>query len=65
MNDDLIAWVPLDEDGEMHRLVPYEKLSMEIALYWQCLTEFLQAELAEEHDLIVPELSTFCTYVEK
>ncbi|XP_014086147.2 condensin complex subunit 3 [Bactrocera oleae] len=63
--DDLIACVPLDEDGEMHRLVPYEKLSMEIALYWQCLTEFLQAELAEEHDLIVPELSTFCTYVEK
>ncbi|XP_011181583.2 condensin complex subunit 3 isoform X2 [Zeugodacus cucurbitae] len=62
--NDLIACVPLDEDGEMHRLVPYEKLSMEIALYWQSLTEFLQTELAEEHDLIVPELSTFCTYVE-
>uniref|UniRef100_W8B3V5 Condensin complex subunit 3 n=1 Tax=Ceratitis capitata TaxID=7213 RepID=W8B3V5_CERCA len=63
--EDLLACVPLEEDGEMHRCVPYEKLSMEIALYWQCLTEFLQAEMAEEFDVIVPELSTFCTYVEK
>ncbi|XP_036332520.1 condensin complex subunit 3 [Rhagoletis pomonella] len=63
--EDLLACVPLEEEGEMHRCVPHEKLSMEIALYWQCLTEFLQSEMAEEFDLIVPELSTFCTYVEK
>ncbi|XP_053966017.1 condensin complex subunit 3 [Anastrepha ludens] len=63
--EDLLACVPLEKDGETHSCVPYEKLSMEIALYWQCLTEFLQAELAEEFDLIVPELSAFCIYVEK
>lgn len=37
---------------------------MEMTLYWQCLVEYFQADMAEELDLILPELSTFCAYVE-
>lgn len=40
------------------------KLNLETAFYWQCLAEYLQNEMAEELDYIIPELSTFCAYVE-
>ena len=40
------------------------KLNLETAFYWQCLAEYLQNEGAEELDFIIPELSTFCAYIE-
>lgn len=35
-----------------------------MSFYWQCLTEYLQNEMAEELDQVIPELSIFCAYVE-
>lgn len=35
-----------------------------MSFYWQCLTEYLQNEMAEELDQVIPELSIFCSYVE-
>ena len=46
------------------KLIPLEKLTSESVLYWRCLVEFLKNEnLTEEMDLILPELSFFCTYI--
>uniref|UniRef100_A0A1A9WZL3 Nuclear condensin complex subunit 3 C-terminal domain-containing protein n=1 Tax=Glossina brevipalpis TaxID=37001 RepID=A0A1A9WZL3_9MUSC len=60
----LASYLALETEGDFYRCVPYEKLTMETALYWQCLTKYFQSEMAEQLDLILPELSTFCAYVE-
>lgn len=54
----------LEEEGDYYRCVPFDRLNLEMAFYWQCLTEYLQNEMAEELDQVIPELSTFCSYVE-
>ncbi|KAL7738641.1 hypothetical protein ACLKA6_006932 [Drosophila palustris] len=64
-NQDLIAQLPLSEDCELHRCVPHEKLTVELLLYWQCLSSYLQQSMADEFELILPELSVFCDYVKK
>ncbi|KAI8114901.1 hypothetical protein FF38_05342 [Lucilia cuprina] len=61
---DIVACLCLEEDGDYYRCIPIERLSLEMAFYWQCLTEYLQNEMAEELDQIVPELTIFCSYVE-
>uniref|UniRef100_A0A1B0GBP7 Nuclear condensin complex subunit 3 C-terminal domain-containing protein n=1 Tax=Glossina morsitans morsitans TaxID=37546 RepID=A0A1B0GBP7_GLOMM len=63
-NADLVSCLVLETEGDFYRCVPHEKLTMEMTLYWQCLVEYFQADMAEELDLILPELSTFCAYVE-
>lgn len=63
-NADIVACLELEEEGEYYRCVPYESLTLEMAFYWQCLTEYLQSEMAEELDQVIPELSVFCAYVE-
>ncbi|KAL9918081.1 condensin complex subunit 3-like [Glossina fuscipes fuscipes] len=63
-NADLVSYLVLETEGNFYRCVPHEKLTMEMALYWQCLVEYFQADMVEELDLILPELSIFCAYVE-
>ncbi|XP_075166347.1 chromosome associated protein G [Haematobia irritans] len=62
--EDIIACLPLETENTFYRCVPHAKLNIELSFYWQCLIEYLQTEMAEELDLIIPELSVFCSYVE-
>ncbi|XP_030372995.1 condensin complex subunit 3 [Scaptodrosophila lebanonensis] len=64
-NAELLAQLPLSEDCELHRCVPHEELTVELVLYWQCLSGYLQRTHADECDQVLPELSVFCAYVEK
>ncbi|XP_055916686.1 condensin complex subunit 3 isoform X2 [Eupeodes corollae] len=63
--EDLVNCVPLEEDGEFHKCIPHDKLSIEVTLYWQCLIEHLSNTMDDELESIIPELSTFCSYVLK
>ena len=60
----MLACLPLEEEGEFHRCVPHDRLTLEVAIYWQGLSAFLQDEMAEEFDFVLPELTTFCGYVQ-
>ncbi|XP_017031434.1 condensin complex subunit 3 [Drosophila kikkawai] len=62
--DQLTALLPLSDDCELHRCIPHDLLTVELLLYWQCLSEFLETQ-ADETDPVLPELSVFCSYVEK
>ncbi|KAH8279370.1 hypothetical protein KR026_008207 [Drosophila bipectinata] len=62
--DQLVALLPLSDDCELHRCIPHESLNVELLLYWQCLSDYLET-VPQETDPVLPELSVFCTYVEK
>ncbi|XP_058983219.1 condensin complex subunit 3 isoform X2 [Musca domestica] len=62
--EELVVCLPLETEGEFYRCVPHDNLNIETAFYWQCLTEHLYNEMAEEIDLIIPELSVFCSYID-
>lgn len=62
--EEIVACLPLETEDTFYRCVPHDKLNIETAFYWHCLTEHLQNEMAEELDLVIPELSVFCSYVE-
>jgi len=51
------------------KLIPFDKLTAETAMYWRVLAEFLAEQTApgaEEYlEMILPELSPFCQYVRK
>merc|ERR1719186_225118 len=51
------------------KLIPYEKLTPETAMYWRVLAEFFAEQNgpgAEEYlEMILPELSPFCQYVRR
>ncbi|XP_037713244.1 condensin complex subunit 3 [Drosophila subpulchrella] len=60
----LIEQLPLSDDCELHRCIPHELLTVELLLYWQCLSEYLETE-APETESVLPELSVFCNYMDK
>ncbi|XP_033250695.1 condensin complex subunit 3-like [Drosophila miranda] len=60
-----MAQLPLGDDCELHRCVPLECLNVKLLLYWQCLGDYLESTQADESDQVLPELSVFCTYVNK
>lgn len=64
-HSDLLAQLPLTEDCELHCCVPPESLTVELVLYWQCLSGYFQKIQADEFELVLPELSIFCDYVKK
>ncbi|XP_030558597.1 condensin complex subunit 3 [Drosophila novamexicana] len=64
-NSELLAQLPLTEDCDLHRCVPHEALTVELVLYWQCLSGYLQQTQADEFEQVLPELSVFCDYVKK
>ena len=51
------------------KLIPFDKLTAETAMYWRVLAEYLAEQTApgaEEYlEMILPELSPFCQYVRK
>ncbi|XP_017125626.2 condensin complex subunit 3 isoform X1 [Drosophila elegans] len=60
----LVDQLPLSDDCELHRCIPHELLTVELLIYWQCLSEFLETE-QPEMESVLPELSVFCNYVDK
>ncbi|XP_054016614.1 condensin complex subunit 3-like [Hylaeus anthracinus] len=57
----LIEQLPINKET---KLIPLDKLTTENVLYWRCLLKYLyQNEYTEELEQVVPELSTFCTYI--
>ncbi|XP_017001776.3 condensin complex subunit 3 [Drosophila takahashii] len=60
----LIEQLPLSDDCELHRCIPHESLTVELLMYWQCLSEYLETE-APESEPVLPELSVFCNYMDK
>ena len=54
---------------DTNKLIPYEKLTAETAMYWRVLVDFLAEQNgagAEEYlESILPELTPFCQYVRK
>ncbi|ALC40799.1 Cap-G [Drosophila busckii] len=62
---ELLELLPLSEDCELHRCIPQEALTVELVLYWQVLSEYLQEQQADEFELVLPELSVFCDYIKK
>ncbi|QQP35083.1 NonSMC condensin I complex_ subunit G putorius, partial [Caligus rogercresseyi] len=62
-NAQLLQKFSFFEDGG-GRLIPVEKISLEIVVYWRNLLKKFHADGDEDHvELIVPELSVFCKYV--
>ncbi|XP_031353085.1 uncharacterized protein LOC116178001 isoform X4 [Photinus pyralis] len=59
----LLEHLPIDEN----KLIPIERLSSETALFWCILAGFLrESDDNEEHlSEIMPELTHFCTFIEK
>jgi hypothetical protein len=50
------------------KMIPLEKLTSENALYWRCLAQYLHAEgaeMEEELDKIIPNLTPFCQYIRR
>lgn len=57
----LLEQLPIDKDT---RLIPLTNISNENVLYWKCVIKHFQSlSCMEELELIIPELSGFCTYI--
>lgn len=63
---DLIEALPLADTDDFEKCVPFEKLTVEMAVYWLSLVEYLQ-QTPDDDDRIqdaICELSAFCNYVD-
>ncbi|XP_003705431.1 chromosome associated protein G [Megachile rotundata] len=57
----LIEQLPIDKET---KLIPIDNLVSENVLYWKCLVNYFHKDSrTEELESILPELSTFCTYI--
>lgn len=68
--EELIKALPLTAEGEIEKCIPFSELSVEMAVYWLSLIEFLQEVNFESDDEdrlqdAICELSTFCDYLTK
>lgn len=63
----LISALPLETEGEQAKCISLNKLTVETSLYWLALIEYLgkDEEKSEDLDFILPELTSFCSYVTK
>ncbi|XP_059615523.1 condensin complex subunit 3 [Phlebotomus argentipes] len=57
--------VTTTDNQEFPRCVPIKKLSVEVAVYWEAAVDYLQQNDFDELNVILPELTVFCQYVEK
>lgn len=57
---DAMTMLGMREDD---KTVPLENLTIETAVCWQALLEFLQKTESDELDSLMVDLSTFCSYI--
>lgn len=69
--DELLGQLPLTNNGDFVKCIPFEKLTVELVVYWLSLVEYIQETDAngdEEDDQlqnVICELTTFCEYLTK
>lgn len=60
--DTFFEYLPLDDD----KVIPVEKLSTELALFWSILVNFFRKSDNDEYLVkVIPEMTPFCGYIEK
>lgn len=64
--DILLAQLPL-QGSEGERLIPVEKLTVENAIYWRSLIDYVKntEALEQRHTDVISDLGTFCDYIKK
>lgn len=79
--DELIKALPIASSGVFDKFIPFDQLTIESAVYWRSLIEYLQNndisrkendydddendETVDRVNEIIGELSTFCDYLAK
>lgn len=69
--DELLSQLPLSNTGDYTKCIPFEKLTVEMVVYWLSMVEYIQETDANEEDedeqllQVICELSTFCEYLTK
>lgn len=67
--EDLIDTLSLDvEENSPHlKCIPFDKLTIESSMLWCSLIAFFQQDERKSDylEMVIPELSIFCSYVEK
>lgn len=63
--DEFVEALPLKANGEFEKCIPFDKLTVDVAVYWLALVEYLHDNNDEEDALqdVICDLSTFCNYV--
>lgn len=66
--ENLLEQLPLSKAGGFTKCIPFEKLSVEIIVYWLALVEYIQQTDTNEDEedqlqYVICELSTFCEYL--
>lgn len=66
----MLDQLPLSTSGEFITCIPFEKLTVELAVFWLAIVEFIQQIDTNEDDEdqlqhVICELSTFCDYLSK
>lgn len=68
-SEDLIDALSLDndEDSKYPKCIPFKKLTIESSLFWWALIVYFQQDdrKSDNLEIIIPELSLFCGYVQK
>lgn len=68
--DNLLDQLPLSASGDFVKTIPFDQLTVELAVYWLAIVEFIQQTDTNEDDEdqlqhVICELSTFCEYLSK
>lgn len=68
--DSLIERLPLSTNGEFVKCIPFEKLTVELIVYWLSIVEFIQKTDTNEDEedqlqYAICELTVFCDYLTK
>lgn len=68
--DHLLDQLPLSTSGEFITCIPFEKLTVELTVFWLAIVEYIQQTDTNEDDEdqlqhVICELSTFCEYLSK
>lgn len=66
----MLDQLPLSSSGEFVTCIPFDKLTVELAVFWLAIVEFIQQTDTNEDDEdqlqhVICELSTFCEYLSK
>lgn len=56
--------IDTESDFEFNRCIPFEHFSLELLIYWQSLVDFFIEQDANELEMILPEMTYMCSYIQ-